>query len=829
ETVRIWEVNTGKELQKLEGGTGDFLPDGKRFATASSEDDTISIWDVNTGKKLATLEGTREVLISPDGRKIVTQSEQGAIRVWDTDSGRKLFELEDFPYCFSSDGKILIVNDDGSEIAGVRIVDAESGRRLRRLEGEFGALSHDGQRIALVSGNGVWVWRWDEAGDQPEVRPAQAEKVEVTIDNVKREITSVRLRDNETIVLNVGDLCHYIEDEKLSIPFRWAYSISDENVVSVFHDQYEYDESRSRPLPGADEGWRTVCFQAISPGECVITVRYKDIVDAYYHAERIYTVKVRIDDNLNDKPIDPQPPQPPTNNGATARAENTGATISIDKTTYEPGDKIVVRYSGFTKNVFHSGNYPVIQIYDDKMPAVCDSEMFLDFISQGKDNVPSSGTVELQLPNYPGTFEVRLRFYSQELDRIVNATIPVTVKPKNDPTPQPHPAPTPQPPGGNVGAKLVGTWNAPYSSATYNPLLGGVRMVFGGVIYRFNDDGTFEYRVFTGNSQSQFTGKYTASEGKNSITLERSSQKNVMEYEYGTDNEGEYLRIGFLHEDSNDLKMFRRSKQAPEQPPNVMIDSEIIGAWSCQEYGADNTLYVYQFNADGTFFIEVRRWHWSDEKGGKTNRIDGKFTTSGGTVYLTDQVLTYDPGDNKKTEPLKNKSSAYKFGTTEILNTKYVEISVFNASNTIPDPEGLRNFYAVAELPTPQPPDRNIDAALVGVWRHTTYDVIARSTDIYLWFLNKDGTFKLALVTSRKDYFHEGNYSVSDGKIYLSNVVFTNDDYVGNKPDSQVRFVAGRDSEGKEQLEISRVLDGFAPNGTWFRINTTEDNDGGST
>ena len=119
-------------------------------------------------------------------------------------------------------------------------------------------------------------------------------------------------------------------------------------------------------------------------------------------------------------------------------------------------------------------------------------------------------------------------------------------------------------------------------------------------------------------------------------------------------------------------------------------------------------------------------------------------------------------------------------------------------------------------------------AALTGVWRHSTYDVFARSWDIYLWFINKDGTFKIALVTS-ENYFYEGNYSVSGGKITLTNVVFTNDDYVGNKPDSKVEYVIDRDSEGKEQLEISINPDGFVPSGSWNRVDQTESTVGGAS
>ena len=154
--VRIWDVRSGRELRKWEGYAGDFLPDGKKFATTIS--DTLQIWDVNTGRKLVALEGTKDVLFSPDGKKIVTKDDKENFRVWDSDSGRKLYELGDFPYCFSEDSKMLVVNEDGNEVPGFRILDAESGKTLQYWEGRFGALSPDGKKVTTLDGNAVRVW-----------------------------------------------------------------------------------------------------------------------------------------------------------------------------------------------------------------------------------------------------------------------------------------------------------------------------------------------------------------------------------------------------------------------------------------------------------------------------------------------------------------------------------------------------------------------------------------------------------------------------------------------------------------------------------------------
>jgi WD40 repeat protein len=65
QTIKLWDVQTGKELATLKGHTGwvtsvAFSPDGKTLASAGGErseessgsaDRTIKLWDVQTGKE----------------------------------------------------------------------------------------------------------------------------------------------------------------------------------------------------------------------------------------------------------------------------------------------------------------------------------------------------------------------------------------------------------------------------------------------------------------------------------------------------------------------------------------------------------------------------------------------------------------------------------------------------------------------------------------------------------------------------------------------------------------------------------------------------------
>jgi len=70
---------------KGEVGVLRFSPDGKKFVTRDG--DTLWLWDTESGKKLQRLEGNSP-RFSPDGKKIVTEKGY-TIRIWDLSAVEK--------------------------------------------------------------------------------------------------------------------------------------------------------------------------------------------------------------------------------------------------------------------------------------------------------------------------------------------------------------------------------------------------------------------------------------------------------------------------------------------------------------------------------------------------------------------------------------------------------------------------------------------------------------------------------------------------------------------------------------------------------------------
>jgi len=176
-TVRLWELASGRCVQTLEGHTAwvksvAFSPDG-RYAISGSKDQTLRLWELVSGRCIQTLEGHKyyvlSVAFSPDGRYAVSGSGDQTMRVWELASGRCVQTLKGHmawvnSTFFSPDGRYVV---SGSNDMTVRVWELASGRCVRNLRGHTSAiqsvtLSSD-SRYAVSGSNDMTVRLWEFA------------------------------------------------------------------------------------------------------------------------------------------------------------------------------------------------------------------------------------------------------------------------------------------------------------------------------------------------------------------------------------------------------------------------------------------------------------------------------------------------------------------------------------------------------------------------------------------------------------------------------------------------------------------------------------------
>jgi WD40 repeat protein len=163
-TVRIYDAESGRELQTLDGHimpvfSATFSSDSKKIITTGL-DATARIWGAESGKELQTLIGHVGVVWSgtflPDETKIVTVGEDKTVRIWDVASGKELQKLGEFAEMtffapFSPpNGRRMAT---GGTTFETQIWDTESGKELRTLQGRvvhYSPFSPNGMRIVLL-------------------------------------------------------------------------------------------------------------------------------------------------------------------------------------------------------------------------------------------------------------------------------------------------------------------------------------------------------------------------------------------------------------------------------------------------------------------------------------------------------------------------------------------------------------------------------------------------------------------------------------------------------------------------------------------------------
>jgi WD40 repeat protein len=182
-SIRLWEVNTGRQVQIFRGHTATvyscgFSPDGRQVISCS-EDQTLRLWDVATGNELRQIQAHADDVADCDfalgDRKAVTVSYDGLAKLWDLGTGAEIRRMAGH----AEEIRCLAVSPDGRRIlsaggkmggkrprdAAIHYWDLETGKELGRCKGHREAVGQvrflpDGRRAVSGSYDGT-MRLWD--------------------------------------------------------------------------------------------------------------------------------------------------------------------------------------------------------------------------------------------------------------------------------------------------------------------------------------------------------------------------------------------------------------------------------------------------------------------------------------------------------------------------------------------------------------------------------------------------------------------------------------------------------------------------------------------
>lgn len=213
QTVRVWEVSTGRELRRLdlasEVAAVTVTGDGQRVVSASM-DGALLVWDVVTGRRTHTLRPERPgarcylwaLTTAADGRLICWDGDTGRLQSWDTESWsmvrstavaerglqtatgiRRLLTERRTWVVLASGGEVALIY---AEKDGVTLRKTSTGRLVRTLVSDASwisdaILSGDGRWAMLSGTTGVQLWELDTGRCVRTLQPHKQQHVSLAL------------------------------------------------------------------------------------------------------------------------------------------------------------------------------------------------------------------------------------------------------------------------------------------------------------------------------------------------------------------------------------------------------------------------------------------------------------------------------------------------------------------------------------------------------------------------------------------------------------------------------------------------------------------------
>ncbi len=177
-TLKLWEVATGKEVRTLAGHTNRvssvaFSGDGK-YALSGSQDNTLKLWEVATGREVRTFAGHTSavwsVAFSADGKYALSGSDDNTLKLWEVATGREVRTFAGHTnsvtsVAISPDGKYAL---SGSMDSTLMLWEVATGREVRTFAGHRSyvlsvAISGDGKYALSGSFDNNTLKLWEVA------------------------------------------------------------------------------------------------------------------------------------------------------------------------------------------------------------------------------------------------------------------------------------------------------------------------------------------------------------------------------------------------------------------------------------------------------------------------------------------------------------------------------------------------------------------------------------------------------------------------------------------------------------------------------------------